>query len=126
MAEDLDTETLIRSIDRFLMFYVRTADRLQRTASWLEAMEGGIDHLRRVVMEDSLGLAEELEEDMARHVASYRCEWAETLADPVRLRRFRSFVNSGSPDPDIVVVEERGQPRPARSWERVELSGRRR
>ena len=126
LAEDLDAETLIRSIDRFLMFYVRTADRLQRTASWLEAMEGGIDHLRRVVMEDSLGLAEDLEEDMARHVASYRCEWAETLADPVRLRRFRSFVNRDIPDPDIVMVEERGQLRPAQSWERVELTGRRR
>ena len=123
LAEDLDTPALVRSIDRFLMFYIRTADRLQRTASWLEAMEGGIEHLRRVVMEDSLGLAAELEADMARHVASYRCEWAETLADPSRLRRFRSFVNTDVSDPDVVVVEERGQPRPVYDWERVELVG---
>lgn len=121
LAEDVDTSSLIRYIDRFLVFYIRTADRLQRTASWLEAMEGGIDHLRRVVVEDSLGLADELEADMARHVAAYRCEWAETLNDPARLRRFRSFVNTDATDPDILVVDERGQPRPAQAWERVEL-----
>jgi len=121
LAEDVDTSSLIRYIDRFLVFYIRTADRLQRTASWLEAMEGGIDHLRRVVVDDSLGLADELEADMARHVAAYRCEWAETLNDPGRLRRFRSFVNTDATDPDIVVVDERGQPRPAQDWEKVEL-----
>ncbi|MBO0714259.1 MAG: hypothetical protein J2P59_05860, partial [Acidimicrobiales bacterium] len=112
--------------DRFLIFYIRTADRLQRTASWLEGLEGGIDHLRRVVVDDALGVAAELESDMARHVERYRCEWAETLADPVRLRRFRTFVNSESPDPDIVVVHERSQPRPAYPSERLELTTRRR
>jgi nitrite reductase (NADH) large subunit len=76
------------------MFYVRTADRLERTATWLEKLEGGIEYLRRVVVDDSLGLAAELEADMARHVERYRCEWRETLEDPVRLRRFRTFVNA--------------------------------
>ncbi|HET6874022.1 MAG TPA: hypothetical protein VFH70_04550, partial [Acidimicrobiales bacterium] len=113
LASDLDTDTLVRYIDRFLIYYIRTADRLQRTSSWLDAMEGGIEHLRRVVVDDSLGLAEDLESAMAAHVARYRCEWAETLADPVRLRRFRSFVNTEESDPDIVFVEERSQPRPA-------------
>jgi nitrite reductase (NADH) large subunit len=121
LASDLDKETLVRTIDRFLAYYIRTADRLQRTSTWLEATDGGIDHLRRVVVEDSLGLAADLEAAMAELVAGYRCEWAETLQDPVRLRRFRTFVNSDAPDPDIVVVEERGQPRPAFAWERVEL-----
>ncbi|HEV2369359.1 MAG TPA: nitrite reductase large subunit NirB, partial [Acidimicrobiales bacterium] len=121
LASDLDKETLVSLIDRFLIYYIRTADRLQRTAAWLEAMEGGIEHLRRVVVDDSLGLAAELEDAMAAHVSRYRCEWAETLEDPVRLRRFRTFVNSEDPDPDVVVVEERGQPRPAFEWERVEL-----
>ena len=37
LAGDLDDETLVRYIDRFLMFYIRTADRLQRTAPWVEA-----------------------------------------------------------------------------------------
>jgi len=105
LAEDLDRQTLIRSIDRFLVFYIRTADRLQRTASWLEAMDGGIEHLRRVVMEDSLGLGAELEQDMARHVARYRCEWKETLSDQTRLRRFRTFVNS-----DAAAPRHRGGP----------------
>ncbi|MBV9661714.1 MAG: nitrite reductase large subunit [Acidimicrobiales bacterium] len=121
LAADLDKDTLVRYIDRFVMYYVRTADRLQRSSTWLEAMEGGIDHLRRVVVEDSLGLAADLEAAMAEHVARYRCEWRETLEDPIRLRRFRSFVNADVADPDIVMTEERGQPRPAFEWERVEL-----
>ncbi|MDQ2838946.1 MAG: nitrite reductase large subunit NirB [Actinomycetota bacterium] len=126
LAEDLDTQTLIRMIDRFLMYYIRTADRLQRTASWLDGLDGGIDHLRRVVLDDTLGVAAELEADMARHVERYGCEWAETLADPARLARFKTFVNSEDPDPDIAVVTERGQPRPAPAWEHVELSAARR
>jgi nitrite reductase (NADH) large subunit len=125
LATDLDRDTLVRFIDRFLIYYIRTADRLQRSAAWIEAMEGGVDHLRRVVVDDSLGMAADLEADMAAHVARYRCEWAETLEDPVRLRRFRTFVNSDAPDPDIVVVTERDQPRPAFDWERVELLSKR-
>ncbi|MBO0728739.1 MAG: nitrite reductase large subunit [Acidimicrobiaceae bacterium] len=126
LAPDLDRETLIRLIDRLLIYYIRTADRLQRTAAWLESMEGGIDHLRRVVVDDSLGVGADLEAAMAAHVARYRCEWAETLEDPARLRRFRSFVNTDTSDPDITVVEERGQPRPAFGWERVEMAATRR
>jgi nitrite reductase (NADH) large subunit len=121
LAEDLDVVTLVRTIDRFLMFYVRTADRLQRTAPWLEHLEGGIDYLRRVVIDDAIGVCAELDADMERHVASYACEWRATLDDPERLRRFRTFVNSDEPDPDIVFVHERGQPRPAKEWEKVEL-----
>jgi nitrite reductase (NADH) large subunit len=93
LVESLDRDQLIRTVDRFLMYYVRTADRLQRTASWLESIDGGIDHVRRVVVDDSLGIGAELEEAMARHVERYRCEWADTLADPARLARFRTFVN---------------------------------
>lgn len=126
LAEDLDVETLIRTVDRFLMYYIRTADRLQRTAPWLDGLEGGIDHLRRVVVDDCLGVAADLEAEMVRHVERYRCEWTETLADPARLARFRSFINSDDPDPDIVVVTERDQPRPAHDWERVELTAGRR
>jgi len=113
LAEGLDDDTLIRYIDRFLGYYIRTAERLERTAPWLNRLDGGIEHLRRVVVEDALGLAAELEAEMARHVEGYECEWKATLADPVRLRRFRSFVNADEPDPSIVMVQERGQPRPA-------------
>ncbi|MHB1535804.1 MAG: nitrite reductase large subunit NirB [Acidimicrobiales bacterium] len=121
LASDLDTAALVRSIDRFLMLYIRSADRLQRTATWIESLDGGIAYLRDVVIDDTLGVGAELETDMDRHVEGYRCEWKETLEDPVRLRRFRSFVNSERPDPDIVVVQERSQPRPATEWERVAL-----
>ncbi|MER6301804.1 nitrite reductase large subunit NirB [Kitasatospora sp. NPDC001539] len=118
LAADLDRDTLIRTIDRFLMFYIRTADRLERTSVWLERLDGGLDHLRAVVLDDSLGIAAELDELIARHVAGYRDEWAETLADPERLRRFSSFVNApGTPDPAVTFVPERGQIRPARPGE---------
>ncbi|MEV4759831.1 nitrite reductase large subunit NirB [Micromonospora sp. NPDC049559] len=113
-ASDLSTEELVRYIDRFLMFYVRTADRLQRTAAWIEAMDGGLDHLRSVIVDDALGLCDELDGAMARHVASYSDEWRDTLDDPERLARFASFVNAPDvPDPSITFELERGQPVPA-------------
>ncbi|WFE32155.1 nitrite reductase large subunit NirB [Micromonospora sp. WMMD975] len=114
-ATDLSTEALITVIDRFLMYYVRTADRLQRTAAWIEAMDGGLDHLRSVIVEDSLGLCADLDAAMARHVAAYSDEWRDVLEDPERLRRFTSFVNAPDvPDPSITFAVERGQPVPAR------------
>ncbi|MFM9270126.1 nitrite reductase large subunit NirB [Halomonas elongata] len=112
-ATDLDDDTLIRYIDRFLMFYVRTADRLQRTSVWRENLEGGLDYLKEVVIDDSLGLGDELERQMQTVIDNYECEWAGALSDPEKLKRFRSFVNDERPDPDIIVTEERGQLRPA-------------
>ena len=112
LAEDLDDATLVRSIDRYLMWYVRTAERLERTATWQRKLPGGIDFVKRVVIDDELGLAAELEADMARHVESYECEWSATLDDPDRLARFVSFVNSPEPDPTITRVEIRGQKLP--------------
>ncbi|MGK5551983.1 nitrite reductase large subunit NirB [Actinomadura kijaniata] len=112
-ASDLDDETLIRYIDRFLMFYIRTADRLQRTATWLESLEGGIDYLREVIVDDRLGLCAELDAAMDRHVDGYADEWRATLEDPDKLRRFVSFVNApDTPDPSIAFVPEREQIKP--------------
>ena len=119
-AEDLDDATLIRTIDRFLMYYVRTADRLQRTAAWVEDHEGGIEAIREVVMEDSLGIGADLDAAMAAHVGSYADEWRAVLEDPEKLRRFGSFVNApDTPDPDLAYVSERGQLRPASEAERA-------
>jgi nitrite reductase (NADH) large subunit len=109
LAEDLDRETLIRTIDRYLAWYVRTAERLERTATWQRKLPGGIDFVRRVVLDDELGLGRDLEADVQRHVDSYRCEWTETLEDPQRLLRFVSFVNTDQPDPSISHVRVRGQ-----------------
>ncbi|WP_405559871.1 nitrite reductase large subunit NirB [Streptomyces sp. NBC_01180] len=118
LAADLDRETLIRSIDRFLMFYIRTADRLERTSVWLDRVEGGLEHVRAVVMDDSLGICDELDLQMERHIGGYRDEWAAVLDDPERLRRFASFVNApGTPDPAVAFMPERGQIRPARPGE---------
>ncbi|MEV4615980.1 nitrite reductase large subunit NirB [Kitasatospora sp. NPDC049258] len=113
LAQDLDDEHLIRLTDRFLMFYIRTADRLERTSAWLERIDGGLDHVRAVVVEDSLGIAADLEALMARHVTDYQDEWAATLADPERTARFVSFVNApGVPDPSIRFTPERDQLKP--------------
>ncbi|MFR9751232.1 nitrite reductase large subunit NirB [Nocardia sp. 004] len=102
LAGDLDDETLIKYIDRYLMFYIRTADRLQRTAPWQEALDGGIDYLKQVICEDSLGIAGDLEAAMAAHVAGYRDEWAAVLEDEEKLSRFVSFVNAPeAADPTI-------------------------
>jgi nitrite reductase (NADH) large subunit len=112
-VSDVDTETLFRTIDRFLMFYVRTADRLQRTAAWIESLDGGIEHLREVIVDDKLGICDDLDAAMAKHVESYADEWAGVLNDPAKLARFRSFVNApDTPDPTITFREERGQPVP--------------
>ncbi|WP_183061707.1 nitrite reductase large subunit NirB [Motilibacter peucedani] len=122
LVQDVSTEELVRTLDRFLLYYVRTADRLQRTAPWIEAMEGGLDHLRAVVVDDSLGICDELDAAMARHVASYSDEWRDAIEDPATLARFTSFVNApGEPDRDIVFVPEREQHRPATTEERAAL-----
>jgi nitrite reductase (NADH) large subunit len=112
-ATDLDEESLIRYVDRFLMFYIRTADRLQRTASWIESLDGGMDYLRDVIVADRLGICAELDAAMARHVEDYTDEWRATLEDPERLRRFVSFVNAPeTPDPSIAFEPERDQIKP--------------
>ncbi len=120
-ATDLDDETLVRYIDRFLMFYIRTGERLQRTSVWMQNLEGGIDYLRAVVMDDKLGIADELEAQMAHIVGSYECEWKAVLGDAEKLKRFRQFVNSDKQDSGVVFVREREQVRPARAEERLRL-----
>ena len=108
LASDLDDETLVRYIDRFLMFYVRTADRLQRTAPWLDSLEGGLDHLKAVVCDDSLGIADDLEAAMARHVEGYEDEWKAVLDDPEKRARFVSFVNAPEEADPTVTFDESG------------------
>jgi len=117
-ATGLDKATLIKYIDRFLSFYVRTAGRLQRTSVWMENMEGGLDYLKSVIIEDKLGLCDQLEQQMRYVVDTYQCEWKTAIEDEAKLKRFRSFINSDQPDDNVVFVEERGQIRPARDSER--------
>ncbi|MCQ0034234.1 nitrite reductase large subunit [Burkholderia glumae] len=120
LAADLDRETLIRYIDRVLMFYIRTADRLQRTSTWRDNLEGGLDYLIDVVVHDRLGIGADLEAQMAHVVDTYECEWKKAVNDPATRRRFRHFVNSDAPDATIAFVEARGQIRPALPGEAAE------
>ncbi|MDO6824661.1 nitrite reductase large subunit NirB [Marinobacter sp. 1_MG-2023] len=112
-ATDLSDDELIRTIDRVVMLYVRTADRLQRTSVWMENLEGGLEYLKQVVLEDSLGICAELEEHMAGIVDTYQCEWKTAVEDPEKRKRFREFVNlPEQKDPVQQWTSERGQRRP--------------
>ncbi|ABM02863.1 assimilatory nitrite reductase (NAD(P)H) large subunit precursor [Psychromonas ingrahamii 37] len=118
-ASGLDEQTLIKYIDRFLMFYVRTADRLQRTSVWMENMEGGLDYLREVVIEDKLNLADELEQEMENNIKNYQCEWKTTLQNPEKLKRFKHFINSDDTDNQLAFELEREQRIPAQQTIKV-------
>lgn len=120
-ATDLDTETLVKYIDRFLMFYIKTADRLQRTSVWMDNLEGGLAYLQEVIIQDSLGIATQLEHQMEEIVARYQCEWKTTIGSEEKLKRFRQFVNAKEEDSNLVFVEERGQLRPASEDEKSSL-----
>ncbi|MBD1391266.1 nitrite reductase large subunit [Neiella sp. HB171785] len=117
-ATDLDDETLIKYIDRFYMFYNHTADRLQRTSVWMENLEGGLDYLKDVIINDKLGICDSLEQDMLRVIDTYECEWKKTIESPERLKRFAHFINSEDGDNNLAYVEERGQRRPATEAEK--------
>ena len=120
LAESIDRDTVIRYLDRFLMFYTRTADRLERTAPWFNRLEGGIDYLKSVIIDDTLGICDELEAEMQRFVDTYECEWKATIEDPAKIARFTHFVNAdGLVDDNLVYIRERGQKRPARPEERA-------
>ncbi|GAA0833259.1 nitrite reductase large subunit NirB [Marinomonas arenicola] len=120
-ATDLDDATLVKYIDRVLMFYTKTADRLQRTSVWMEGLEGGLDYLKSVVIEDKLGMCAELEAQMQAVVDTFQCEWKTTLEDDEALKTFRQFVNSEGEDTNVVFVEERNQVRPATDLEKQQL-----
>ncbi|WP_426336515.1 nitrite reductase large subunit NirB [Pseudoduganella sp. R-31] len=121
LASDLDKATLVAYVDRFLMLYSRTADRLQRTSTWRENLEGGLDYLKDVIINDKLGINAEMEEDMQRVVDTYACEWKEAVNNPETRARFRHFVNSPEADSNVVFMEERGQIRPATVEERKRI-----
>jgi nitrite reductase (NADH) large subunit len=118
-ASDLNDVDLIKYIDRFYMFYIRTADRLQRTSVWMDNMEGGLEYLKSVVIDDKLGLAAELEEEMSTVVDTYQCEWKTTIEDPEKMKRFDHCVNSKTSDENIIFTTEREQIRPALLSERT-------
>ena len=113
LASDLDKETLVKYLDRFMMFYVRTADKLTRTSVWLQNLEGGVEYLQDVIMNDKLGINEQLEKEMAEAINSFQCEWTTALSDQHQLSRFSHFINSDQQDDNVVFTPERGQKRPA-------------
>jgi len=112
-ATDIDEPTALKYIDRFLMYYIFTADKLTRTATWLEQLSGGLEHVKDVVIDDKLGLCDELETRMQHLVDTYQCEWKAVVEDPEKRKQYRQFVNTEETEPSIEFVDERGQQRPA-------------
>ena len=117
LASDIDEETAIKYLDRFIMLYIMTADKLTRTSVWLEKMEGGIDYLRDVIVHDKLGICDELEGRMEHLVDTYKCEWREVVMNPDIRKKFRQFINTDETETGIQFVSERGQHRP-KYWEK--------
>lgn len=122
LAADLDQATLVTYLDRFMMFYIRTGDRLQRTSLWLESLEGGVEYLRSVIVDDKLGINAQLESELNRLRGSVSCEWTATLQDQQSQARFAHFINSPQRDPNVQIVTERDQHRPARPSERIAVT----
>jgi nitrite reductase (NADH) large subunit len=118
LASDLDRDTVLSYLDRFLMFYIRTADKLQRTSLWLESLDGGIDYLRQVIIDDKLGINAELEAEMTRLRKLVTCEWKATVESPETSKRFSHFINSTERNQYVQMVSERQQHRPAKPEER--------
>ncbi|NER16301.1 nitrite reductase large subunit NirB [Spongiivirga citrea] len=115
LAEKVDKETAIKYVDRFIMFYIKTAQPLQRTAPWLDKLEGGITYLQNIVINDSLGIADELDREMQALVDSYKCEWKEAVETPEIRERYTHFVNSEETDNNIEFVSLRDQKMP-KQW----------
>lgn len=110
LASDIDSRTCIQYLDRFLMFYIKTADPLTRTATWLNKLEGGMSYLKNVVVNDSLGIAGQLEEEMQLLVDSFHCEWKEVVNNPQLRKRFSHFVNAPTEkDPNVKFQSMRQQ-----------------
>ena len=111
-AEQIDNKTVVKYLDRYLMFYMRTAKPLQRTAAWQERLEGGLEYLKEVIINDKLGIADDLEKEMQTLVNKFECEWTQAVNDPEVMKRFNHFVNSEEEDDNIVFVPMRNQKMP--------------
>jgi nitrite reductase (NADH) large subunit len=116
LASDIDNETCIKYLDRFLMYYIETAGPLTRTSTWMDNIEGGIEHVKDVVINDSLGKAEEWEKAMQNIVDTFKCEWKDVIENPEKRKRFNTFVNSDEHDENIQFDTSRDQVVPQTIW----------
>lgn len=122
LATDIDEDTVLRYLDRYIMYYILTADRLERTAVWQQKLPSGkngggpIEHLKEVIIEDSLGICDELDRRMEYLVDTYHDEWAEVVKNPELRAKFKQFVNTDQTIDKNAMHEQidmRGQLRPA-------------
>jgi nitrite reductase (NADH) large subunit len=93
LASDISKEMCIKLLDRFLVFYIKTAEPLTRTATWLNKMEGGLAYLKSVIVDDNLGICADLEAEMQTLIDNYACEWKEAVENSEIRKRFTHFVN---------------------------------
>jgi nitrite reductase (NADH) large subunit len=87
LAADIDEATVLKYLDRYIMYYILTADRLERTAVWQAKLPSGkngggpIEHLKEVIIEDSLGICDELDRRMQHLVDTYHDEWVSAFRE---------------------------------------------
>ncbi|KAG2363511.1 hypothetical protein BDR07DRAFT_1483621 [Suillus spraguei] len=112
-ATDVPPSKVIHILDRFIMYYIHTADKLMRTARWIEQFDGGIERLKKILLDDELGICADLEREMGELIGSYADEWKAVVNDPAKRRQFRQFVNTDERRSQTEVITERGQERPA-------------
>ncbi|MEQ8219900.1 MAG: nitrite reductase large subunit NirB [Arenibacter sp.] len=115
LAEKVDKITATKYVDRFLMYYIQTAPPLTRTAAWLDKLDGGIDYVKDVVINDCLGIADQLDSEMQYLVDTYKCEWKEAVENPEIRARYTHFVNAEETDDNIEFVSLREQKMP-KAW----------
>lgn len=119
LITDVSSEECIKIIDRYLMFYIKTAEPLQRTANWIDKMEGGLPYLKSVIIDDVLGINEELENDMQSLIGNYKCEWKEAVTNPEIRKRFSHFVNKPEVKDPSVVFENLRDQKKAQDWNKI-------
>ncbi|KAL3664973.1 hypothetical protein V7S43_010148 [Phytophthora oleae] len=112
LASDVPQDLAVKYLDRYIMYYIMTADRLQRTSKWLDALEGGIEQLRRVVMKDSLGICDTLEKQMSYLVGTYECEWKKVIESPDLMAQFAQFKNTNENQKEVHMRTVRDQRMP--------------
>jgi nitrite reductase (NADH) large subunit len=67
-------------------------------------------------LNDSLGLAEQLEAEMQLLVDNYKCEWKEAVENPEIRKRFSHFVNAPAEKDPSIQFEPMREQKKAKEW----------
>jgi nitrite reductase (NADH) large subunit len=71
------TDDVIKYMSRFVQYYRENARYLERTYSFVARL--GLEKIQAIVMQDSEGIASQLEENLAKSTAAYRDPWEQAF-----------------------------------------------